>query len=395
MKNPSKYIGKEREYLEKVLKSENWSSTSGNWTSSLEHQFARKFKAKYAIAFNSGTSTLHSALLAGGISPGDEVISPALTCIMNTSSTIHANAVPVYADISPETFTIDPLDIEKKINHKTKAIVVVATYGLPCDMDRIVELANKYKLFLLEDNAQCFLSKYKNRLTGTIGQMGSYSFEESKHISCGEGGMLITNDEELALKARKIGNHGFINLKSDSGKVKTDINLFQNPDYKRHDLIGWNYRLPEFNSAIALAQLERLDEFIDYRIKTAEIFIDAMNECDYLLPQITPNSSTNSYWALAVRYEGESSIGLTWEDFRSEYIKAGGDGFYGAWSVPYLEPVMEKRHFVNLNPSIYSDIYYGKGSCPVAEELQKKLMIFKTNYRSMDLAHKKAKILKR
>lgn len=395
MKNPSKFLGNELKYLKKVLKSESWSATSGSWTEKLEVEFAKKFESKYAIAFNSGTSTMHAALLAFGIEPGDEVISPALTVIMNTSTTIHSNAVPVYADINPKTFSIDPVDIEKKITPKTKAINVVSIYGLPCDMDPIMDIAKKHSLFVLEDNAECFLSSYKSRMTGTLGDMGSYSFEDSKHLSCGEGGMLITNNEDLALKARKIGNHGFKNLQSTSGRIKQDLNVFQNPMYKRHDTIGWNYRLPEFNSAIAMAQLERLDELVEYRMKTAEIFIETMMECDYLIPQKTPRSCTNSYWALGVKYEGEKSIGLTWEKFRMEYIKAGGDGFYGAWSVPYLEPVMQKRNFVKLNPSVYGNIKYEIGMCPIAEEIQQKLMVFKTNYRSIEYAEKKANALKK
>jgi len=395
MKNPSKFLGNELEYLKKVLHSDSWSATGGSWTEKLELEFAEKFESEYAIAFNSGTSTMHAALLAFGIEPGDEVISPALTVIMNTSSTIHANAVPVYADINPKTFSIDPSDIERKITPKTKAINVVSIYGLPCDMDRIMSLAKKHNLFVLEDNAECFLSRYKNKMAGTFGDMASYSFEDSKHLSCGEGGMLITDNENLALKARKVGNHGFKNLQSTSGRIKQDLNVFQNPMYKRHDTIGWNYRLPEFNSAIALAQLERLDQLVDYRVKTAEIFIDIMKECDFLIPQKTPKCCTNSYWALGVRYEGEKSIGLSWEDFRLEYIKAGGDGFYGAWSVPYLEPVMQDRNFVKLNPEIYNNIEFDKGICPNAEEIQKKLMVFKTNYRSLELAEQKADALKK
>jgi len=161
--NPTKYQGKELEYIKKVLNSENWSSTAGNWNQVLEQEMCRIFGTKYAVAFNSGTSTLHAALEACGVQEGDEVISPALTVIMNTTATIHANAIPVYADINPDTFTVDPEDIERKITPKTKAIMAVSIYGLPCDMDPINELAKKYNLAVIEDNAQCFLSKYKDK----------------------------------------------------------------------------------------------------------------------------------------------------------------------------------------------------------------------------------------
>ncbi|MEK0338201.1 MAG: DegT/DnrJ/EryC1/StrS family aminotransferase, partial [Nitrosopumilus sp.] len=285
MKNPSKFLGNELKYFKKVLNSESWSSTSGSWTGKLEKEFAKKFGSKYAVAFNSGTSTMHAALIALGVKPGDEVISPGLSVIMNTSSTIHANAIPVYADIKEDTFTIDPEDIERKITPKTKTIMAVSLYGLPCEMDEIMDISKRYGIPVIEDNAECFLGIYNGKMTGTIGHMASYSFEDSKHISCGEGGMLITNNKNYAQIARKVGNHGFKNLTAEEGRVKLNTEVFQNPRFKRHDEIGWNYRLPEFNSAIALAQLERIDELIELRVKSAEIFINVMRECNYLIPQ--------------------------------------------------------------------------------------------------------------
>jgi|TARA_R110000822_G_scaffold100080_5_gene225476 perosamine synthetase len=394
MKNKSKYLGNEELYLNKVLNSENWSSTEGSWTGRLEREFATKFECKHGIAFNSGTSTMHSALEALGVGPGDEVISPALSVIMNTSTTIHANAIPVYADILPDTYTIDPRDVERKITSKTKAIMIVSVYGLPCEMDELMAISKKHNIPIIEDNAECFLSRYKGKLVGTFGDFSSYSFENSKHMSCGEGGMIITNNTDLAEKCRKSGGHGFKNLKADEGRVKSNLDVFQNPNYKRHSQIGWNYRLSEFSSAIALAQLERLDELVDMRKQSAEVFLEAINGCDYITPQFTPDYSDNSYWAVGVKYYGDEKIGVSWEEFRKEYMRRGGDGIYGAWSVPYLEPVMSERTFAKRLPDIYSSISYNKGLCPVAEEVQKRLMVFKTNYRDLSLARQKARILK-
>jgi len=393
MKNTSKYLGNELNYINKVLNSEKWSSTEGTWTGRLEREFAEKFGTKHAVAFNSGTSTLHASLVAVGVKPGDEVISPALTVIMNTSATIHANAVPVYADVLPDTFTIDPEDIKRKITPKTKAIMVVGLYGLPCNMDEIMDISNEYGIPIIEDNAECYLSKYKGKMTGTIGDIGSYSFEGSKHLSCGEGGIIITDDENYAEIARKVGGHGFKNLKADEGRVKADLNIFQNPNYKRHDEIGWNYRLSEISSAIALAQLERVDELVDLRIKSAKLFLDVIGECDFLIPQKVPDNFGHSYWTLGVKYEGDKNIGISWQDFRKEYINEGGDGIYGCWSVPYLEPVMSNRNFINRCFEIYNDIYYNRGICPVAERVQPKIMQFKTNYRNLELAEMKAESL--
>lgn len=391
--NPSKYLGNELEYLKKVLQSENWSATGGSWTQSFEREFAKKFGAAHCIAMNSGTATLHCALEAAGVGPGDEVISPAITVIMDSTATFHANAVPVYADVNPDTFTMDPADVAHKITPRTKAIIPVAIYGLPCDMDPIMQLAEKHNLIVIEDNAQCFLSTYKGRMTGTIGHMSSYSFENTKHLSCGEGGAVLTNDEKLAEMVRKVGGHGFKNLRADEGRIRLNQNVFQNPNYKRHDVLGWNYRMPEFNAAVSLAQLERLDELVELRIKSANIFTEVMKSCDYLVPQKQPEGYVNSYYTLGAVYEGQESIGISWEEFREEYVRQGGDGIYGAWSVPYLEPMIATRQFAHRLPEVYSKVHYGEGLCPVAERVQKKLMQFKTNYRDLALAEKKAETL--
>ena len=393
--NPNKYLNNEIKYLKKVLDSEYWSSTGGSWCQTLEEKFAEKFESKYAVAMNSGTSTLHAALEAVGVGAGDEVISPALTVIMDTTATIHANAVPVYADIDPETFNIDPEDIERKITDKTKAIIAVSLYGLPCDMDRIMEIANKHNIAVIEDNAQCFLSTYKGRLAGSSGHVSSWSFENSKHMSCGEGGIITTNNDKYAEVARKVAGHGYKNLGASYGQIKLNQSVYQNPNYKRHDSIGWNYRMPEFNAAIALAQLEDLEQKVDLRIKVASLFLDAIAGCRYITPQLVPEGYEHSYFTLGLLYEGAEKIDVTWEDFRKKYISFGGDGFYGAWSVPYLEPVMASRAYVKRYPEIYEDTSYREGLCPVAESIQSKLMQFKTNYRDMALARSKADALRK
>lgn len=391
--NKIKYTGNELKYLKKVLNRELPNSKAKNWTDYLEKKFAEKFQAKFAIGFNSGTGTMHAALLAAGVGPGDEVISPALTVIMNTTTTFHAGAIPVYADVNPKTFSIDPDDIEKKITPKTKAISLVNIYGLPCDMDPIMELAKKYNLFVLEDNAECFMSTYKGRLTGTIGHMGSYSFENSKHISCGEGGMLITNDKNLAENARKIGAQGFKGLTAADNSVKQNLDVFQNPNYERHDTIGWNYRLPDFLSAIALAQLEKLDYFIECRQYAAKVFTEAIGSSDLITPQFIPKNCTHSHWAFAARYNGENKGSLSWRDFRKKYIINGGDGIYSAWKPPYLEPVMYNKKYIKFNPGLYNNLHYPPGMCPIAEKLQKELLIFKTNYYDKNIADQKAESL--
>lgn len=395
VKNKSKFLGNEMKYVSQVLNSNKLTNTGGNFTSRLEKEFSQKLDNKYGVAFNSGTSTMHAALLAIGVKPGDEVISPALTVIMNTSTTIHAGCIPVYVDVDPETFCIDPKKIEEKITPKTKAIMIVSLYGLPCDIDEILEISKKYNIPVIEDNAECLLSTYKGKKVGSLLDMSSYSFENTKHLSCGEGGMIITNNENYAKNCRKAGGHGFKSLSSVSGKIKLDKDKWQNPDFERHDEIGWNYRMGEINSAIAIAQLERIEEIVDLRIKSAEIFLEVIKECDYLIPQKIPSDRTSSFWSVPVIYNGEEKIGVSWYDFRKKYIEFGGDGIYSTWKVPYMEPVMRDRKFVKMNPEIYKDVKYEEGLCPIAEDIQKKLMVFKTNYRNLDLAKYKSYCLKK
>lgn len=366
---------------------------AGSWTIGLEQAFSKRIGTKYGVAFNSGTSTLHAALEAVGVEPGDEVISPALTVIMDSTATFHANAIPVYCDIEENTFNLAPDKLETLITPKTKAIIAVALYGLSPDYDRILEIAGRHGIPVIEDNAQAVLSFYKGKMLGTIGDIASFSFENTKHISCGEGGMILTDSEEYAEKCRKLGGHGFKNLRAEDGRVRLNQDMFQNPDYKRHDTLGWNYRMPEFTAAVAYAQLERVDELVRLRQDSAKIFMDVMKDCDFLIPQETPEGYVNSYYSLGVRYLGEEKLGVSWQDFRKKYVEMGGDGYYGAWSVPYLEPVVSERVFAKRLPSIYENVRYEEGLCPVAEKVQKQIMQIKTNYRDLELAKRKAEIL--
>jgi len=338
------------------------------WNHALEQRFAEKFGVKYAIAMNSGTATLHSALLAAGIRPGDEVISPALTVIMDATATIHAGAKPVFADIDPMTFNIDPLDISRKITKRTKAIIAVALYGLPPDMQLITTLAKDHDLVVIEDNAQAVNPDF-----GLKGHFASYSFETTKHISCGEGGMLITNDPVMAQAARKFAGHGYKSLTASRGGV--DREIVQSPDYKRHDTIGYNYRLNELSAERVYHKMNELNELIAMRQYSARCLLDVIDKCNYLTPQFVPSGYPHSYYTLAALYDGP----VTWHEFRKAFIKNGGDGFYGAWSVPYLEPALEMFD----------------GNCPVAEEIQPKIMQFKTNYQNMDIAKQKAQALRK
>jgi perosamine synthetase len=366
-----RFNANERKYLDETLSGAFSAGASGTMNERLEKAFAQKHGCKYAITANSGTSTLHMALHAFGVHAGDEVIIPALTVGMCGFAVCQSGATPVYADVCEDTFLMDPVDVERKITSRTKAIMPVHIYGLMCDMDSIEKIARKHHLFIVEDCAQCFLgSDSQNRIAGTIGHVGSWSFENSKHMSTGDGGIVVTNDENFAIKMRQFGGVGFKNLTASSGKVRIDRDKFQNPDWCRHNIVGYNYRLPELCAAVGLAQLERLDEFVhlrqqmgmDYRYK-----IESFKK-DILIPQKVKQGYIHTYYTFGALFNGEK-YGITWKAFRQKYIEFGGDGIYAAWKTVNCEPA-------------FSTI--GWGDVPVAEKLQKNLMQFTTNQHKKD-----------
>lgn len=319
-------------------------------TRRLEEKFAELFGVKYAISHINGTATMHSALVAAGVGPGDEVIVPPLTMASTSFVVLHANAVPVFADIDPDTFTIDPVDIQKRITPRTKAIIPVALYGLAPDMDAIMEIASRYQLTVIEDDAECFLGYYKGRIVGSIGHMASFSFQSSKQMTSGEGGMVITNNRELADKVRRFGSLGYAAVSAAKGKITKDI--IQDPKYERHVSVGWNYRLPELCAAVALAQVERLEELVEQRIKVAGMYDQAVEGCDWLVPQAVPDGYRHSYWTYVLKLENDGEF--SWYDFRRKYMELGGDGIYAAWQLTYLEPAFRRQSFYSACSSLPS-----------------------------------------
>lgn len=387
---------KERAYVSEVLDSQFRTSAGGMMTKRLEEKFAELFRVKYAISHNNGTATMHSALAAIGVGPGDEVIVPPLTMASTAFAVLHANAVPVFADIDPNTFTIDPVDIRRRITPRTRAIIPVALYGLAPDMDTIMETANRHNLTVIEDDAESFLGYYKGRVVGSIGHMASFSFQSSKHMTSGEGGMLITDSEELANKVRCFSNLGYAAVSGGPGKGKITKDTIQDPKYERHISIGWNYRLSELCAAVALAQVERLEELVEQRIKVAQLYSEAIQGCDWLVPQAVPDGYRHSYWTYVLKLENEGEF--SWYDFRKKYMELGGDGIYAAWQLTYLEPVFRRQRFYAKGCPTHCPLYdghreYKPGLCPIAESIQPKLLQFKTNYMDMSIAECKADAL--
>lgn len=238
-----------------------WISSKGKFIPEFEENFAKYCNCKYGVATSNGTTALHLALTALGISKGNEVIVPDLTFIATANAVTYCNAKPIFVDCHPEYWGIDPEKIEEKITKNTKAIIPVHLYGHPCDMDPIMDIAEDYKLYVIEDAAEAHGSEYKSKKVGSFGDISCLSFYGNKIITTGEGGMCLTNDGKLAEKMRILRDHGM------------------NPNKKFwHDVIGFNYRMTNMQAAVGLAQLQRLDEFIEKRRQIAKWYEDGLKE---------------------------------------------------------------------------------------------------------------------
>ena len=371
---------REYQYIKEVLDSGFASGTSGNMNTRLEKAFSKKIGRKFAITFNSGTTTLHTALWALGVGYGDEVIVTPLTVISCMNAILYCNAIPVFADIDPDTFLLDPEDIKKKITPRTKAIMPVHLYGQVCNMTEIMAIAKEYNLVVVEDCAQCYLGTHKGKLAGTFGDVGSWSFENSKHITTGDGGIIACDDEELADSIRKLNTQGFRNATAVSGKIRVSKDIFQNPSYKRHDRFGFMYRLPEVAAALGLAQVEKLDWFVAKREQMAQMYMEAIQaaNCDFLKPQQVPKGDRNTYYTFAVKYLKDD---VKWEDFRKKYCENGGDGIYAAWTLCYQEDSIPDVKRILTSIGLDGRLNTERGICPNAEKVQPLLMQFTTNQR--------------
>ena len=377
--NSNKFDITELNYLKQVLNLEDSSATSGNFTELLEQRSCKLFENKFCIAQNSGTSTMHSALLACGVTFGDEVLSPAFTVIMNTAVTLQCGATPVYVDVDPNTFCIDINDLKRKITKNTKALMVVSVYGQSPEYDEILEICKKNNIYIIEDNAETVFGYYKGKMAGTFGDFSSMSLEDSKHLSCGEGGLLLGNNEVLMEKARKFAGHGFQTLRAETGKIRLNPLIWQSPEFNRHIEIGYNYRITEFQSAIALGQLDKIDEIMFWRKKSGQLITDVLKSTDLFETQVTPEYIDHSCWCVGAKFKD----GLEgWYKFRDMIYKECGERLFGAWKVPYNEPVMETGNYKKYLADKNKESVTTMGTCPNAESIQKEMMVFKTKYRN-------------
>lgn len=283
-------IGNEEKYVLDCLRT-TWISSLGKYIDKFEKKFASFNNSKYAVSCNSGTAALHLALLALGIKPGDEVLVPDITYVASINAIAYCGATPVLIDIDPETCNIDTNLIKKNITPKSKAIIVVHMYGHPVDMDPIMTIAKKYNLFVIEDNAQGLGAQYKGKRTGSIGDIGTFSFFGNKVITTGEGGMMVTNDPILAEKARIFKNQGM-------------------QPYKRFwfPVIGYNYRMTNIEAAIGLAQLEKMATHIRNRRKIAKSYLNELKNIESIILPVEKEYAFCAYWMFNIKLKDNAPV---------------------------------------------------------------------------------------
>jgi perosamine synthetase len=325
-----------------------------------EEKFAKFIGTKYAVSFNSATSALHAAVVATEVQPGEEVIVPPYTFTSTATCVLMQNAIPIFADVQKDIFCIDPKSIRTRITPLTKAIIPVHLFGHPAEMDEILEIAKTHNLKIIEDCAQAIGAKYKGKNVGTIGDCGIFSFQETKSLSTGEGGMLVTDDDKIMEVARLVRNHGeAIHENQEQRSYKTEI-------------LGWGYRMTELEAAIGISQLEKLPDHNKTRNELAQYLTECIDKIEGF-NHVKREYVEHAYWFYAFTFD-ESKIGISREDF-VKAINAEGIPFGQGYVKPlYFSPIYHES-----KPFAYK-FYKGKanyeeGSCPITELLHNKELV--------------------
>jgi perosamine synthetase len=369
-------MGKEEQSaVQKVIESGNLSQFLGAWhqdffggpkVREFEAHWAEAFQAKHAISVNSNTSGLIAAMGAIGVGPGDEVIVSPYTMTASAIAPYIYGAVPVFADIDDEFFCITPESIARKITPRTKAILVVHIFGHPARMDEILALAKKHNIRVIEDCAQVPGAMYMGRPVGTLGDLGIFSLNYHKHIHTGEGGVIVTNDADLAERCQLIRNHGE-NVAEPKG-VKDFYNLQ-----------GFNFRLPEIEAAIGIEQLKKLPALIHRRIENANRITSWMKQWPGITPPAVREGCTHVYYLHACRWNSQTTglsratlLKALLAELPSATLRETTPILGGGYVRPlYMQPVYQKRiGRCSFNcPRYEGEVDYSRGQCPVAERL--------------------------
>jgi dTDP-4-amino-4,6-dideoxygalactose transaminase len=352
------FVGEEEvKAAAEVLRSGKY--VSGRRVREFENAFAAYHGVEHGIAVNSGTAALHIALAVTGLQPGDEVIVPPLTFFSTVSAVLHQYGVPVFADIDPLSYCLDPADVERRITERTRAIIPVHLYGNAADMDPLMKIARKHKLIVIEDCAQAHGTEYKGGKVGTIGDIGAFSFFATKHMTTTEGGMLVTADEGWAEKARMIRSHGM------SGRDD-------------HIYLGYNYRMTEIAAAIGLVQLDKLDELNKRRIQHSLYLIDQLKEAKIpwlKVPHLYDHIRHTFFWC-PIRID-EEKLGMTTKELAVRLKEAGIETRNRYWEPLYKQKILVEKenhpHRVNFTCND-RHIDYNALYLPHAEQIAGRLI---------------------
>jgi len=273
--------GNVKKYVNECLDT-SWISSRGRFVAEFEEQFAQRISVRHAASVCNGTVALHLALVALGVGPGDEVLVPTLTYIASVNAIAYTGATPVFVDSLRSTWQMDPEDVRRHITARTRAIMAVHLYGQSCDMQALSDIAREHRLFLVEDCAEAFGTKFAGQHAGVFGDISTFSFFGNKTITTGEGGMVVTNDKTLNERARHFKGQG----------------LAAHREYW-HDVVGYNYRMTNIAAAIGLAQLERADEFILHKRELARRYAEALRDLPVELHSEAAGT-THSYWMVSI-----------------------------------------------------------------------------------------------
>ena len=288
----------------------------------MEEEWARYCGVRFALMTNSGMAALHTAVAAAGIGTGDQVITTAFTFLATALAVLQHNAVPVFVDIDPQTFTIDPARIEERITSRTKAIIPVHIHGVPADMDRILAIARKYGLAVIEDAAQAHGSTYKGKKVGSLGDMGCFSFQASKNLPAGEGGILVTDREDLRLRANRFRMFGEDIQESDGKAFDPGRPLDGIREYNAL-MMGWMYRTTELTAALCRSQLRRLDAWLANTRQNAAFLTEHLGKIPGIIPPYVPPDCTSSYYQYRIRLNPRAAgVDIPPREFRLKLLAA-------------------------------------------------------------------------
>ncbi|MDE0204729.1 MAG: DegT/DnrJ/EryC1/StrS family aminotransferase [Candidatus Tectomicrobia bacterium] len=346
--------------LQRVLQSGRWDALKGEEVSQFEAEFAAFQGAAHAVAVTNGTVALKLALIAAGVGPGDEVIVPGYTFIATATAALELGAIPVFADVDPQSYTLDPESVVARLSGRTRAIMPVHLGGCPADMDGLLALSRLHGLAVVEDAAQAWGAAWNGTPVGTLGQCGIVSFHASKNLTAGEGGMVLCDDPDIASLVRSLSNCG------------------RQPDglWYAHYLLGGNYRLSEFQGAVLRSQLQRYPKQLARRQANAAYLGEALAAIDGVSPLTTDSRVTaNAYHVYFLKFDAEEFGGIDKLRFIAALRAEGITDLHPGYSLPaYRQPVMlaknfglAKPPFLNGSQAVLPD--YASVTCPVTEYL--------------------------